>query len=202
MADANAILLLLSKGHGSLTVGGILSGLGMGEHVAKRTKRARVLAALAVLQRGGLAELTWPKEDKAHPGALFHITPAGRAFLKDGKKLPCCRRGKLDVPPPADTLQQRFWSAMRILRKFTVPELIGAAAKDESPRSCRTRAYKFLDALRSAGVVTELRVRGDGFKRFALVRDLGPHAPAARADHLLDHNTRETIPFATTEAKL
>lgn len=84
--------------------------------------------------------------------------------------------------PPADTLRQRAWTAMRMAGSFTVGDIVMAAARKETDAD--SSLHRYLRRLKLAGYVAELPVRqrgthptSNGFKRFRLLKDTGPIAP-------------------------
>lgn len=101
-----------------------------------------------------------------------------------------------------DTLRQRAWTAMRVLKRFTVADLAVASRKrGEGDPSHNLGAY--LRALSAADIVVELPVRADdgvptsnGLKVYRLLRDTGATAPQWRQARrqVFVHDTRELIP--------
>ena len=78
------------------------------------------------------------------------------------------------------TARDRIWQSMRILRRFSLPDLVVTAETGES--TC----LKYTRGLCAAGIVRILSPRENGVKgghvQWALARDLGPKAPRLRAD--------------------
>lgn len=86
--------------------------------------------------------------------------------------------------------RERMWQSMRILRQFTVPDLIATASVGQN------RAYAYLGLLAADGYVKKLRPHfaGHGAPQPAvwkLMRDTGPAAPRARRGKLFDPNLAE-----------
>ena len=78
------------------------------------------------------------------------------------------------------TARDRIWQSMRILRRFTLPELVATAETGDS------NCLKYTRGLCAAGIVRLLAARESGVKgghaQWMLVRDLGPKSPRLRAD--------------------
>lgn len=87
--------------------------------------------------------------------------------------------------------RDRVWQSMRILRSFTMPELVATA--DAGYDNVR----KYLRGLVSAGIVRKVRKHVGmkcGHGKYFLVRDLGPHAPRLCADgRTYDPNTSQFL---------
>lgn len=116
----------------------------------------------------------------------YSLTRAGEAFRATGKTITCGPNGP--IGPRTDPYDQRFtqrarlWSAMRILKKFTLGEILILASEARA-----SSARRYVRALADAGYLREMprRERGTaltspGFKRWHLVRDTGPVAPVWR----------------------
>lgn len=89
---------------------------------------------------------------------------------------------------PATDARARAWTSMRILRRFTAPDLITSASV--TPEN----AQKYLRELERAGFIRRLPGFRSGvpghFLTFQLVRNAGPKAPICSKDGLvLDPNT-------------
>ncbi len=90
----------------------------------------------------------------------------------------------------APVARTRIWRSMRILRRFTVPDL--AATADASVENTR----KYLRDLTRARYVRKITIevprRGvEGRAIFALVKDTGPFAPSHAAGGIFDPNILE-----------
>lgn len=88
--------------------------------------------------------------------------------------------------------RDRAWQSMRILRTFTLPELVATA--DITP----SNAKKYVRGLCTAGYVRVARAKDNGRKGghalYRLVRDTGPHAPRLQINGLTyDTNTHTVI---------
>lgn len=132
----------------------------------------------------------------------YRLTKAGADFLEEGSALVSGPRGPhTGQPRKHNTFRQRAWTAMRLMRRFSIPDIVMRAARegDADPAANTRRWLLFLVA---AGYVVELPVRADdgvptsnGLKVFRLLRDTGPLAPAHRkGGDLYDHNLREVVP--------
>jgi hypothetical protein len=81
---------------------------------------------------------------------------------------------------PAANGRDRMWSAMRILRQFSIPDLAAVAV-------CKNHSAEiFVYALFRNGYLRVVRPRASGVKMgsaiYALVNDTGPLAPRLRSD--------------------
>ena len=101
------------------------------------------------------------------------------------------------------TIRIRIWRAMRIRRKFSVPEIITLVA-DESSGDMTSNVQKYIRALAKAGYLIELPKReagsaptSNGYKRWWLTdeKDTGPKAPVWRPDRrtVFDPNTNVEV---------
>lgn len=76
--------------------------------------------------------------------------------------------------------RDRIWQAMRILRSFTVADLVATA------EAGRENARRYVVGLRNAGYVVMARPKRNGHRGghalYRLVRDTGPHAPRLQSD--------------------
>ena len=103
------------------------------------------------------------------------------------------RRTKYDA-------QAKLWAAMRILRRFTLPELVTVTAVNYD----HTR--KFLKRLDQAGYVRKLAANDNGragsFAVFCLYRDTGPKPPIIGIDGVAyDQNLHRHMEAAYKQAK-
>ncbi|MGH1577734.1 hypothetical protein [Planktotalea sp.] len=134
---------------------------------------------------------------------VYQITEKGCVAQARGTRLtsgPKSRHGT--IPKYKETFRTRAWRSMRVRRKFTIGDLISDAAVGNAPEQSRSNATRYVKQLSLAGYVCELKKRepgtaigSNGFKRFALMRDTGPIAPAWRqeAGALHDFNTGEDV---------
>jgi hypothetical protein len=88
--------------------------------------------------------------------------------------------------------QQQAWQAMRILRRFTMPQLLTTC-----PALAHRTARHYLARLRRCGYVAKVAGRATGqvgsFDVYGLRRNTGPLAPIARKDSvtMYDPNTQD-----------
>ena len=133
------------------------------------------------------------------------ITSAGREALDAGARY---RSGPKDSKQSGkrvwkDTARIRIWRAIRIRRKFTVPEIIALVA-DEERGDMTSNVQKYVRALAKAGYLIELPRReagtaltSNGHKRWWLTddKDTGPEAPIWRLERstVYDPNTLSEV---------
>lgn len=118
----------------------------------------------------------------------YCLTASGLAAAARGERVTSGPTGELSVTsrrPRRNSFRQRAWNAMRMSVTFTIGELIIAAASDD--KDPESNLINYLLFLRRVGYVAELPVRqngtrmtSNGFKRFRLLKDTGPIAPALR----------------------
>lgn len=76
--------------------------------------------------------------------------------------------------------RDRAWQSMRILRQFSVPDLVATAEIG------RDNAHKYVRGLRRAGYLRVVREKREGVtgghEAYMLVRDTGPKAPRLQTD--------------------
>lgn len=134
------------------------------------------------------------------PGC-YVLTESAVAWLAEGKRIasgqtPDGRRERLAT----GGLRAKAWTAMRILRKFGLGDLLRHIA-DGSEADPTSNLGKYIRALCAAGYLTELRreagtaMTSPGFKRYLLVRDTGLQPPVwnQRRGSVTDANTREVF---------
>lgn len=135
------------------------------------------------------------------------LTDAGKAALDAGKTAlrsgPAKGQQESGQRIVSNALRKRIWSAMRIRRKFTVPEIIGLIVQGDERGDVTSNVQKYIKALYRAGYLVLMPRRepcvsptSPGFKRWWLPddKDTGPQAPVLRANMTLvyDPNTEET----------
>ena len=96
------------------------------------------------------------------------------------------------------TARDRIWQSMRILRRFTLPDL--AATAEAGENNC----LKYTRELTAGGIVRVIKPHESGHKNghiiWFLVRDLGPKSPRLRKDGtLFDPNTDAVLPGRSTQ---
>jgi hypothetical protein len=180
----------------------VLTAMPAGEGIALRRlanrtglRHAQIVMAMDRLSKRGLV---------VHTALGKYLrTPAGDAFIaagaevKPGPSAGGNRPLRSDDAAGRDTLRDRAWSALRQLKKATIPELIELAGKGtEADATSNLRRY--LWKLATYEIVAKLKRRvpglaptSNGFVQFVLVRDLGPKAPLWRSStrHLIDRNS-------------
>lgn len=86
----------------------------------------------------------------------------------------------------------RMWQSMRMLRRFTVADIVAAGEVGESAAS------KYVRFLREAGYLRVAQPKREGITGghavYALVRDTGPHAPRVGNRAVRDPNIEPTEP--------
>ena len=164
-----------------------LAGAPLGEAVAVQaladatglTNRA-VCNGLATLQRHHLVEAI----RRGH----YRLTDAGRQAAMDGRAPTSGPNGPTGprLGRRKSTLRDRVWSALRMERSATVPDLLRAASSG-AERAAAGNIGRYLRTLERAGyVVAKPRRRpgaaltSPGHICWLLVRDTGPRAPRIR----------------------
>lgn len=151
------------------------------------------------LRKHGLLDLTGP--------GCYRLTAAGTAALSAGKTL---RSGPQGSGQPRkrvwqSTLRIRVWRAIRIRRKFSIPDLEMLAAQGDE-KDIGSNIGKYLRALERAGYLVKLPKReagtaltSNGFMRWWLPdeKDTGPKAPVIRSARktLYDPNLEQEVPL-------
>lgn len=162
-------------------------------------RRAVVTTAARLIDRGLL--------ERVERGC-FRLTGEGVRAQAEGVDLNSGPRGRHTGrrTPRRTTLRTRLWRAMRTSGKFTVGDLLTAAARGHE-KAAHSNAYRYLKRLEEAGYLRRLRARApgvavtsNGFVRWALLTDTGPDAPIPRRRdgrwEVFDPNTREVHPCA------
>ncbi|WP_275789745.1 hypothetical protein [Pararhizobium gei] len=142
-------------------------------------------AAYAFISRGFL--------ERAEHGC-FQLTPAGMAAAESGFVVNT--RPLRTYQPhlrkrPKNNMRQRAWNAMRISVSFTIGDIVIACVRDEI--CAEKNLQRYFRALKAAGYLAEMPRRIGGFKRFRLIKDTGPQAPAElqKRRALIDYNLSE-----------
>lgn len=96
---------------------------------------------------------------------------------------------KKRAPMRASQARQRMWQAMRVMRQFTIADIVATA------EVTRSHATKYVRALNIAGYAQCIRSRQSGVTGghalWRLARDTGPHAPRV-GKHFRDPNIQPT----------
>ncbi len=142
--------------------------------------------------------------EKVGPGC-HQLTDAGREALANSLKICSGPNGPRigGIKVPSNTLRERVWRAIRLRRKFTLPDLIALVAEGDE-RDVESNIRKYVNALTRAHILVELPRReagtaltSNGYKRWWLMddRDPGPKAPIwrARANSVYDPNNEKEI---------
>ncbi len=182
-------LLRHMQGGACLTVDQMASDLGV-------SRRQAVDAAAKLIRRDYLTKMAI---------GCFQLTDAGLCAADAGEAITSGPMGKTGaVPVHKDTFRQRAWNSMRFNRRFTIGQIVRAAARD-GEKNARENARKYIMQLCKAGFLKEMPRRApgtapgsNGFKRFVLMRDTGRRAPVFRAEMqaMRDFNTGEDVPCA------
>lgn len=136
---------------------------------------------------------------------VYRLTEKGKSLKRSGKPLvinPGPEKGYKWPDEPKDTFRSRAWKAMRIKQKFTVNDVLMLACEGTEKQPLN-QLHIYIRALSKAGVLMELKSRepgyaltSNGFKRFALVKDLGYLAPVfrRRENEVYNPNNGEVLP--------
>lgn len=77
--------------------------------------------------------------------------------------------------------RQKMWLSMRILRKFTIPDVLRTA-----PPAKIENAYKFFGRLEAAGIIGKVgdftAGRAGEYQRFVLLKDMGPYSALGKGE--------------------
>lgn len=198
------------------------------------TAAAKVLAALPegqcmtipeLVERTGLAYelvkskllvLTRHKFTMRRERGCYLITAAGLDARQSGgapvRSGPKRAHTGLRRKPEGQTDRDKAWSALRRLRKASIPELI-ELIDPKNPAAAHSHLRRYLRALVQAGLLSELRARDPGadpvhsrgFKRFVLVEDTGAQAPVLSdrggVRQVRDPNTGKVFPLDRSAAE-
>lgn len=159
---------------------------------------AQIHGFVAKLNSHGLLKVT--------SKGCYKVTDAGKEVIASGGRYRSGPKGKEHgiCRVRENTLRVRIWRAMRIRRKFSVPELISLVIDGTEQGDITNNVQKYLGALAKAGYITLMPRRepgtaigSNGYKRWWLqdAKDTGPQAPVfkARVKTVFDPNTRVTI---------
>ena len=159
--------------------------------------KRQVQQSCRLLRGSGLLEKT---DEGCHT-----ITKAGIEALESGARY---RSGPKDKQHNGkrvwkNTARIRIWRAIRLRRKFSVPEIIALVA-DETSGDMTSNVQKYVRALAKAGYLIALPKReagtsltSNGYKRWWLPdeKDSGPEAPIWRMERgtVYDPNTKTEV---------
>ena len=146
----------------------------------------RVLAALV---RSGAVERVRLKGVEH-----FALTKIGRQM--HGGAAGASRRKSVPRSKPSHSLEQRVWTALRMLRVGNATRIVESFLAATDKKSFKDKAWRaggYLRSLVPAGIVAVGGTRARPI--FRLVRDLGPHAPRPRhrSGTIYDPNRRVVI---------
>jgi len=132
------------------------------------------------------------------------LTSAGIEALKSGAKVCSGPRGarKHGKRIVKNSLRIRVWHAIRIRRKFSIPDIVELVVEGTERGNITSNVQKYIRALFKAGYLIEMpkreagsAVTSNGFKRWWLLdeKDTGRLAPVWRAERqtVFDRNTNE-----------
>lgn len=139
---------------------------------------ASIRLRLKTWQRAGLVE-----QIAARPNR-YTMTEAARAAANDDNREPpkVCASG--DVLARQRPQRARLWSAMRVLRRFSVPELMIAA------NATTAATNGFVNGLRRAGYLKREPAGRNEWSTYVLVNRSGPKAPQLRYRTVGDRRQR------------
>lgn len=141
---------------------------------------------------------------------VYRLTLTGREALEHGVSLTSGpHRGQRKHMFYRDCLQQRAWSAMRLMAaRFTIADIVTLAVKEDDKKPEQS-LQKYFYRLTRAGYLIELptRVKGksltsNGFKQWRLMRDTGDQSPRwlEKQQAFKDYNTREVFPLEEVQS--
>ncbi len=165
--------------------------------------RKKILNALGRLIAARLAQRIEIPRKFGPRHCQYSPTAKGIALILCGGRVAPGPKGPLNGQRKTrkETFRARLWTALRMKRKATVPELVEAARRGYE-KNAANNAQGFMRQLARAGIVTVLPVRAKGFApsspgfgRYALARDLGPKCPLAGRKHLFDPNSGTKTPY-------
>lgn len=143
----------------------------------------------------------------------FELTPEGTDFLRAAPGItmrsPSDSGKRTKTSWRSGTLRQRAWNGMRIMSRFSIPDIL-TIARNETDRYPANALQKYFMLLKRGGYLRELPTRqkgtaasSNGFKQYTLIKDTGPFAPSAKNNEtvLFDHNTKQMIKLGGAHEK-
>lgn len=115
----------------------------------------------------------------------FQLTEAGKAARDQGVRIETGVTGPKRMPrrPPRLSIRQRAWNAMRVIRTFTVPDIVTAVAR-EGDGNVEENIRRYVRALTSSGYLARTSRRrpgtapgSNGYPVYSLAIDSGRIAP-------------------------
>jgi hypothetical protein len=209
MADQNTILRTLAASQGPMTLDEVCRAECGRDAPVGSAERKQVTKAIGRLIGRGLVRTVQPQVTTfpaSHGG--YDATKEGRMFVQEGRRVsehvldyPAVTKPKEGAKAKGEAFREALWKAFRFSKKATLHELIEVAG-DQGVIKVETLAGAWMKALIRAGVAVELKVRAhgfaptsNGFKRYALARDLGAKAPSIAHHFIIDNNSGQQIAF-------
>lgn len=88
-------------------------------------------------------------------------------------------------PAKTTSLRQKMWQSMRIMKRFTIPDVMRTVSG-----STYTNACKFIMRLERSGIVRKIGTyvsgRSGEYQKYALLKDTGPVMPVLGYGRCLD----------------
>ena len=161
--------LVPAAGHlGALTVTELRASTGLTSMQIREAADSLIARSMATRSSRGMLRITTTGLRKAASGTAITSGPNG--------------------PKQADergTFRNRVWRALRMLKRFTVGDIVRLASSG-SEANPQDHAYKYVEALSRAGIISRLPNRREkstaslgcrGHSIYVLLNDLGPMAP-------------------------
>ncbi len=86
--------------------------------------------------------------------------------------------------PSTTCLRQKMWQSMRIMKRFTVPDILRTV-----PGATKSNARKFFIRLEQAGIIKKVGSYVSGrtgeYQGYALIQDTGPVMPSLSLVHIV-----------------
>ena len=102
------------------------------------------------------------------------------------------QRGSYTKKPRKITARYRAWQSMRILRRFSIQDLVATAWIS------KVNAKKYVSLLQQCGYVRTAIANRNGCRGdhavYRLTKNTGPKPPRMRGDGMFDPNTGEEFP--------
>ncbi len=214
MWDQTSILRILASHEGAVALDEVCRQLDPTLPRAPGSQHRRnVIGTMGKLMASSHAKVAARDKLLQNKGVVsYSATAKGRALIAAGGTIksgqPGPERGPRD--PLENGMRPRIWSAFRMLKKGSVAELVELVHRkgDAEIGKVTGNARKYLTGLCRVGIAQELRTRAEGtapssngFKRYALLEDVGPLAPVIGRHDVFDPNARKRIPYPKKEAK-
>ncbi len=161
--------LVPAEGHlGALTVAELRAATSLTSMQIREAADSLIARELATRSARGMLRITTAGLLKAASGATITSGPNGPKATDE-----------------RSTFRNRVWRALRMLSRFTVGDVVRLAANG-SEANAQDHAYKYVEALARAGILSRLPHRREkstasagcrGHSIYVLANDLGPKAP-------------------------